>query len=229
MQAADDLSPKTKIQEYAKKSLYSSLCTRLHAFYQGKDGIAAIEFAYIMPFMAIMWIGMSVGSEVVNANRKVSLLAYSIGDMTSQVNQINQENLDTIFLASASILWPFESSAISLRVTSYWFNNDGKSYIRWSAVPSNKNLSGEYKIKEKCEKVESINSNLTIKNSEIFLIEAKVTYTASIGGAIANQIYGDTFTNGQSQIFEYAYVRPRVINVPSTLPTLCKTDPYAKK
>jgi Flp pilus assembly protein TadG len=229
MQAAERFSSQMNTQDCAQKSWYSSFAAKLRAFSGEKHGLAAMEFAYIMPFMAMIWVAMTVGSEAINANRKASQLAYTIGDMTSQISQITQTNLNAIFAASTSVLWPFEPSDVSLRITSYWLNEDKKAYIRWSAVPSDKNLSGEYTIKPECAKTVLINSNLIIPNSEIFLIETKVKYTASIGGAIANQIYGSSFTNNETAILEYIYIRPRLTKVTNTLPTLCTSDPYDEK
>jgi Flp pilus assembly protein TadG len=195
-------------------------------FLYSNQGAIAVEFVYIAPFMLLFWFGMVVASEAVSANRKVVLLSYTIGDMISQSTQINQSDLDSIFEASASILWPFQSSMIALRVTSYKINSKGEAYINWSSVPTNSKLNGEFKILEKCKKISGLEKKLLVKSSELLFIETQVTYTSSIGATIASSFYSNTFMDSTVPIISNVYTKPRQTIKTNTLETLCMNDPY---
>jgi len=216
------LKEKDLFQNKILKFFYKKGCDFLYS----NQGAIAVEFVYIAPLMIIMWFGMVIASEAVSANRKVILLSYTIGDMISQSTKISQLDMDSIFEASTHILWPFESSMIALRVTSYRINEKGEAYVNWSSVPTNSKFSGQFRTLEQCQKASHLEKKLVVKSSELLFIETQVTYTSSVGAAMASNFYGNSFMDSKIPIISNVYTKPRQTIKTNTLKTLCLNDPY---
>lgn len=60
----------------------------LRAFHRQDDGVAAVEFALIVPIMAMMTIGAIEMSEAVTVDRRVSSVADRSGDLVAQFNGV---------------------------------------------------------------------------------------------------------------------------------------------
>ena len=59
----------------------------------GSRGIAATEFAVIVPVMLVMFFGTVEFSSGVAVNRKVTLMARTLSDLTSQSTTVNDTDL----------------------------------------------------------------------------------------------------------------------------------------
>ena len=66
-----------------------------------RRGIAATEFAVIVPLMLVMFFGTVEFSSGVAVDRKVTLIARTLSDLTSQaLNNVNDAYLQNVFTAS---------------------------------------------------------------------------------------------------------------------------------
>src|SRR5665647_3572895 len=71
-------------------------------------GIAATEFAVIVPIMLVMFFGVVEFSSGVAVDRKVTLVARTLSDLTSRAQgPIDDTYLTNVFTASISILTPY--------------------------------------------------------------------------------------------------------------------------
>jgi Flp pilus assembly protein TadG len=75
-----------------------------------RSGIAATEFAVIVPVMLVMFFGTVEFSSGVAVNRKVTLMARTLSDLTSQSTSVNDTDLTGFFAASKGIMTPYPSS-----------------------------------------------------------------------------------------------------------------------
>ena len=75
-----------------------------------RSGIAATEFAVIVPVMLVMFFGTVEFSSGVAVNRKVTLMARTLSDLTSQSTSVNDTDLTGFFAASKGIMTPYSSS-----------------------------------------------------------------------------------------------------------------------
>ena len=75
-----------------------------------RSGIAATEFAVIVPVMLVMFFGTVEFSSGVAVNRKVTLMARTLSDLTSQSTSVNNTDLTGFFAASKGIMTPYPSS-----------------------------------------------------------------------------------------------------------------------
>src|ERR1700733_6018530 len=73
------------------------------------SGIAATEFAVIVPLMLVMFFGTVEFSSGVAVDRKVTLIARTLSDLTSQGLTATDCTLSNSFVAATSILYPLSA------------------------------------------------------------------------------------------------------------------------
>ena len=75
-----------------------------------RSGIAATEFAVIVPVMLVMFFGTVEFSSGVAVDRKVTLMARTLSDLTSQSTAVSDTDLTGFFAASKGIMTPYSST-----------------------------------------------------------------------------------------------------------------------
>src|SRR5580692_4132613 len=76
-------------------------------FFEDRRGIAATEFAVIVPIMLVMFFGTVEFSSGLAVDRKVSLVARAIANLTSQGVQATSADLAGYFLVGSKIMTPY--------------------------------------------------------------------------------------------------------------------------
>lgn len=97
------------LESIIMKSLYTSLKSKLmastpHKFLKNKDGIAAIEFAFIAPVMLFMYFGMAEVASAIAVDRQVSHSANVAGDLTTQVETVSADDMAEIMKATLLVM-----------------------------------------------------------------------------------------------------------------------------
>ncbi|MDB5580077.1 MAG: hypothetical protein JWR80_5253, partial [Bradyrhizobium sp.] len=124
-----------------------------------RSGIAATEFAVIVPVMLVMFFGTVEFSAGVAVDRKVTLMARTLSDLTSQSTSVNDTDLTGFFAASKGIMTPY-SSTPTLSTISELYVVPGTLVVKvmWSqgsaprgvgstiTIPSELKVSGTYLI-----------------------------------------------------------------------------------
>lgn len=102
------------------------------AFRRDERGLSAIEFALILPVMAMIYLASVDVTLVITADRRVTNIASSVGDLVSQSTQITDAEMDDIFTAASAIIQPMSDTTLSIVVTSVVADEDGNTTIDWS-------------------------------------------------------------------------------------------------
>ena len=86
----------------------TGLARRLHRFLRGRDGVAIVDFALVVPVLVFLLLGaMEVGRYVL-LNQKLSRLAISTSDLTSQAKHAVVADINQIFAAAKYTMRPFD-------------------------------------------------------------------------------------------------------------------------
>ena len=125
-------------------------------------GLAATEFAMIVPLMLVMFFGTVEFSSGVAVDRKVTLVARTLSDLTSQSLSVTDTDLTNFFASSSLIFWPYASTPINATVTQLYINPTTlKATVQWSrksdgstgrangsqvTIPANLAVAGTYLI-----------------------------------------------------------------------------------
>jgi Flp pilus assembly protein TadG len=88
----------------------------------GRDsrGVASIEMALIFPIMLIVFVGLVDASNLLTANRRVTLTASTLGDLVTQApGDVKISDLKGFFSAARPIMDPFPAESTSLSSTPF--------------------------------------------------------------------------------------------------------------
>jgi len=103
----------------------------LRSFGRDKGGVAALEFALILPFMALLYFGAIEISLMISADRKVTQTASSIADLVARTDTISTAGMSDVFDAADALFAPYSTSIAQLRVTSL-VDTGGVAKVDWS-------------------------------------------------------------------------------------------------
>src|ERR1700716_1958583 len=97
------------------------------------NGIAATEFAVIVPVMLAMFFGTVEISSGVAANRKVTLMARTLSDLTSQATSVGGTTADNFRRPRAAIMTPCDSAPTKFTISELYVDpSTHKASVQWS-------------------------------------------------------------------------------------------------
>ena len=113
---------------------FRRLTLRLRHFVPSRDGVAAVEFAMVLPVMVLMYLGMTELTFAVNTDRKITLLSRTLADLTGRATSVNTADMDTIFNAASSVMAPYSSDQAKLTVSSIVVKDTGTKDVNGNAI-----------------------------------------------------------------------------------------------
>ncbi|WP_315702946.1 MULTISPECIES: TadE/TadG family type IV pilus assembly protein [unclassified Bradyrhizobium] len=94
-------------------------------------GIAATEFAFIVPLMLVMFFGTVEFCSGIAVQRKVTLMARTLSDLTSQSTSVN--DFTNTFAASNGIMYPYPTSPLNSTITELYVDpKTMQARVQWS-------------------------------------------------------------------------------------------------
>ena len=95
-------------------------------------GAAAVEFALIAPAMIGLYFGLVEVCQAVLAERKAGHVASAVGDLVAQSTGVSSADLADIASIGNTVMAPFPTSTLHMRVTSLSNNASGVPAVTWS-------------------------------------------------------------------------------------------------
>jgi Flp pilus assembly protein TadG len=195
------------------------------------SGVVATEFAVIVPIMLAMFFGTVEFSSGVAVDRKVTIIARTLSDLTSQSPPptaqspsatVLDSDLQNIFTASISILKPYSSTPANATISEIYVDSTGVAKVQWSksaTIAANATQATLTTSTRSPTDVIVVPPQLSVNKTYLILSEVTYLYTPTIG-----YVMGKTGVN----LSDVAYTRPRqvvcvVYGTPN--PTLPPPDP----
>ena len=100
-----------------------------------KRGISAVEFAMLLPLMVTLYLGGVEVSQAVAIDRKVTLVARSLGDLVAQATKVTQCGHDQHPRRHRAIIVPYSDSKLKITVSSVTIDGDGRRQDLPGATP----------------------------------------------------------------------------------------------
>lgn len=105
----------------------------LGRFGRAEAGVAAVEFAMILPIMLILYVGMVEGSTLISIDRKVQTVSGAVGDLVARANgKIDQGTLNDYVKIAGGIMTPYDASKLTQVISQVYVDSSGKATVDWS-------------------------------------------------------------------------------------------------
>ncbi|MBR0756179.1 pilus assembly protein [Bradyrhizobium jicamae] len=160
------------------------------AFAQDCAGLAATEFAFIVPLMLVMFFGTIEISSAVAVDRKVTLMARTLSDLTSQSTSVADTDLTNFFNAAIGIMTPYSSSTTNSTISELYVDSTGTAKVQWSKGSAPRTTGTTV----------AIPTALQISGTYLIYSEVNYTYVPSLGYVL---------TKTGFKLSDVAYTRPR--------------------
>jgi Flp pilus assembly protein TadG len=175
-------------------ALARRLCLGLDRFAKERRGIAAVEFAMLLPMMMTLFLGSVEVTTGIAIQRKVTLTARAVADLSSQFTAIANTDMTNVLNASSDIIAPYASAQLATVVSELSINAQGQATVVWSDT-----LNGTART---VGSTVTVPSNLAIANTYLILGEAQYKYSPSYGFVVT----------GTLTLSDQIYMRPRQAN-----------------
>jgi Flp pilus assembly protein TadG len=110
----------------------TKLTLRLRDFARGQDGMAAVEFAALLPFLLVAYLGGIELGDGVAIDRKVAITTRAVADLASRYTTIKNADMSSILGASSTIVAPYSATPISVTVSQVSCDSKGNATVTWS-------------------------------------------------------------------------------------------------
>ncbi|MCA2000037.1 MAG: hypothetical protein LDL25_09630, partial [Hyphomicrobiales bacterium] len=150
-----------------------------------------------------------VATDALTADKKVTLLARTLADMTTQMQAVSQSDMDSIFAATASVIWPHPIDKMGMRTVSIDIDGNGTAFVDWSMVPSDAKLRGNFTPLARCTKFTNLPAGLKVARTSVVLAEVTMRYQASVATQIVDELFKGSAIDGEMGLGDFLYMRPR--------------------
>ncbi|MCP3462592.1 MULTISPECIES: TadE/TadG family type IV pilus assembly protein [unclassified Bradyrhizobium] len=174
--------------------MIASLSSRARDLCTDVKAVAATEFAIVLPFMLVLYVG---GVELGNGlamNVKVSETAHSLADMVSQNTQVTDARMQAILGAATAIMAPYPiknasgASLITITVSEVSTDKDGNATVQWSVSNSSSAARTVGQQMTLSSFTAADPKNPTNANLSLILSEVSYDYTPNLGYSIAGTV-----------------------------------------
>lgn len=173
-----------------------SLLARLAAC---RRGIAAVEFALVLPILLLLLLGTTELTRALTYDRKVTQVASTVADLAAQASTLSSGEVSDIFKASEAIMQPYPSADLGIVISSVVFDNDGNATVDWSCQHNSTAWS------DGTQPPITIPPAIALKNTSVIVAVSDFTYQPVFNSVIAENI----------ELAETFFLRPRlVIKIP---------------
>jgi Flp pilus assembly protein TadG len=172
---------------------FSRLASRVGGFVRDQSGMAsAVEFAMILPLMITFYLGGVELSQGIAVDRKVTLAARAVADLTAQATSVNSTDILNILEASSAVVAPWPQDKLKVKVSQVKIDAAGSAKVQWGEA---KNTSARG-----VNEAVTLPAALKIPNTWLIWGEVQYDYTPVIGYVVT----------GTLQLKDHIYMRPRL-------------------
>ena len=173
-------------------------------------GVAAIEFAFLLPILVILMLGVTEASHAIIAHKRFQKAVSMMGDLVSREDTIGsdvssaQGTMNGMMEAAKQAMYPYNIATLKMGITAIKADpNTGAQTVAWSYSYNSFPVTA-------CSGSKSMPAAGMITNgNSAVLVEAQYTYTPIISGLVpgfgGNLIFNDKIANApRGQCPDYA-------------------------
>jgi Flp pilus assembly protein TadG len=169
-------------------------------FAHDRNGVAATEFAMVVPIMLVMLFGTIEITSAVAVDRKVTLVAQSVSDLTSRATSIGDTDITNYTRIGNAVLTPLPSAPLQLTVSELYIDPATSSpRVQWSKGSVPRGVGSVAPLPT--DLIAKDSSGKALPNQYLIFSEAKYLYVPIVGYVMGKA--GVTLS-------DVAYTRPRL-------------------
>ncbi len=192
----------------ARQRFLSSL-RRGRRFGRDRQGIAATEFALLLPIMLVIFVGVTEVGQAISISRKVTITSRTVTDLVTQYSALSSTDMTSLLSAAAQVMAPYPSSKLTVTVSEVSTDSSNNATITWSSSLNGTAYATGQKV--------TLPSGLNLPNISVIWGQVQYAYTPVLG----DNIIGTTMLSDQ------IYMNSRLctaINYGSTVTTSTNTS-----
>ncbi|MER8748769.1 pilus assembly protein [Mesorhizobium sp. M1050] len=176
-------------------------------FWSDRRGIAAVEFALIMPILLIMYFLTMEASQAIETSKKVSRIGSMVADLVTQQTSVLKADIDGIMKIGSVTLQPYNRSNPSITITAIQVSADGtRALVVWSR----KLVAGVAGPGAAATTETTVPAPLMVANTFLIRAESNLGYIPVIAWTASDQQkLGLTSAFSNITMGETYYLRPR--------------------
>lgn len=148
-------------------------------------GIAATEFAIIVPVMLLLFFGTDEFASGIAVDRKVTLMARTLSDLTSQNISVTDTQLTNFFNASSAIMTPYSATPVKSTITELYVDpNTLAARVQWSKGSAPRTAGTTV----------AIPTALQVGDTYLIYSEVSYAFVPTVGYVLKNSITLSDFT-----------------------------------
>ena len=151
---------------------------RLARFGRDRRGVSAVEFAILAPVMIALYLGCVEISDGVAVDRKVSLTAAALANLTSESTALSSNDMTNILAAASAIIQPYSASNLRMTVSCMAIDANKNVTVKWTAT-GNGGVSGG---------TASVPTDLRIASTYLVLAQVSYAYKPIVGYTISGTL-----------------------------------------
>ncbi len=199
----------TPIRTSRPNEIWRRIRRSVRAIRRDVSGVAAVEFAMIFPLLLVAFFGTVEICAAVAIDRKVTLIARTISDLTSQpATSVNSSALTGIFTYGLFIATPYSAAPMRAQVSEIYVDSNGRATIQWTqgATYSANSVTLTASTRNAGDNVTTVvPAALLVKQTYLIFSEVSYQYLP-MGGT------GYVVANTGIPLSDVSYTRPRQNN-----------------
>lgn len=155
----------------------NALQSRLRLLLRDTRGLAALEFALILPMMVVVLFGSVELTEVLTTKSRVENTAAAMADVVSRDTVIEDDEINDLWAASGTLMYPNSAVPLKLRVTSVQVETPTRAVVLWSEGHNGYTARSAGSVMS----APSLPAGLMIPGTSVIVAETDYRYTPPIG------------------------------------------------
>jgi len=186
----------------------SAVWARAMRFCADRRGVAAIEFAFIVPVLLVMYFVTMEASQAIETSKKVSRIGSMVADLVTQQNTITKAEIDAIMQIGTTTLQPYNRSTPKIVITAIEVTTDAAPKVQ--VVWSRKLVAGTPDVDATKGTTTTVPATLKVAGTFLIRVESDLAYEPVITwSADGQQRLGLTSAFNKISMGETYYLRPR--------------------
>jgi Flp pilus assembly protein TadG len=141
----------------------------LRRFRRARSGIAAVEFALILPVMLVLVLGTVEVTNALICKTDVSNTASTAADLIAQESSVDTSDMTDVFAALSALNYPFPAAGLKVVITSVIDDGKGGGKVDWSQANTGSARTTNSPV--------TVPTGLITTGGSVILAEVTYTYT----------------------------------------------------